>query len=102
MSTEPDDTDLTEEDIDHMMTRSTPVEICELPHMTVPEENECERRHLRGDTPGGYGGISIAGRWECGSCGASGDAWWTKEDGPTLMTEDGDIISIDDHECEEE
>ena len=29
----------------------------------------------------GYAGISLAGRWECGACGASGDGWWDEDDG---------------------
>ncbi|WP_329592167.1 hypothetical protein OG195_27390 [Streptomyces sp. NBC_01362] len=40
----------------------------------------------------GYDGISLAGRWECGACGASGDGWWDEEDGFTSDVE---------HECEE-
>ncbi|MEU2674802.1 hypothetical protein ABZ622_39430 [Streptomyces sp. NPDC007164] len=40
----------------------------------------------------GYAGISLAGRWECGACGASGDGWWDEDQGLTLDAE---------HECEE-
>lgn len=40
----------------------------------------------------GYTGISLAGRWECGACGASGDGWWDEENGLVLDAE---------HECEE-
>ncbi|MFJ3699545.1 hypothetical protein ACIPW9_36385 [Streptomyces sp. NPDC090052] len=40
----------------------------------------------------GYDGISLAGRWECGACGASGDGWWDEDQGLTLDAE---------HECEE-
>lgn len=29
----------------------------------------------------GFEGISLAGRWECGKCGASGDGWWNEDDG---------------------
>lgn len=43
----------------------------------------------------GHGGISLAGRWECGTCGATGDGWWNEEDGAVLE-------GADDHECEEE
>ena len=32
----------------------------------------------------GYAGISLAGRWECGTCGASGEGWWDEENGLTL------------------
>ncbi|MEU6925537.1 hypothetical protein [Streptomyces sp. NPDC046631] len=39
----------------------------------------------------GYDGISLAGRWECGTCGASGDGWWDEDQGLTLDAE---------HECE--
>lgn len=42
----------------------------------------------------GYAGISIAGRWECGSCGASGDGWWNEDDGVTL--------DVGEHVCPEE
>ncbi|MBT2379011.1 hypothetical protein J7E90_17055 [Streptomyces sp. ISL-111] len=40
----------------------------------------------------GYTGISLAGRWECGACGAAGDGWWNEEDG---------FVMDEDHECEE-
>lgn len=40
----------------------------------------------------GYDGISLAGRWECGACGAAGDGWWDEDDGLILDVE---------HECEE-
>ncbi|MGW1433104.1 hypothetical protein ACWD6K_31350 [Streptomyces sp. NPDC002431] len=40
----------------------------------------------------GYDGISLAGRWECGACGASGDGWWDENNGLVLDAE---------HECEE-
>ncbi|WP_228994375.1 hypothetical protein [Streptomyces sp. DH8] len=43
-------------------------------------------------TDHGYTGISLAGRWECGTCGASGDGWWDEDDG----------LRLDElHECEE-
>ncbi|MEU2315142.1 hypothetical protein [Streptomyces albidoflavus] len=40
----------------------------------------------------GFTGISLAGRWECGNCGASGDGWYDDEDGLRLD---------EDHECPE-
>ena len=46
----------------------------------------------------GYEGISLAGRWECGTCGASGDGWWDPEDGLTI--EDGEHDE-GYHTCEE-
>lgn len=46
----------------------------------------------------GYSGISLAGRWECGACGASGDGWWDEEDGLTLHDE---AVPIDEHTCME-
>lgn len=46
----------------------------------------------------GFAGISIAGRWECGSCGASGDGFWDEDDGLRLF--DG-AVQIDEHVCEE-
>ena len=39
----------------------------------------------------GYTWVSLAGRWECGACGASGDGWWDEENGFTMDS---------DHECE--
>lgn len=48
----------------------------------------------------GYTGISLAGRWECGSCGASGDGWWDAEDGLTLRSEDDEQFALEDHVCE--
>lgn len=35
----------------------------------------------------GHTGISLAGRWECGDCGASGEGWWDEDDGLTLDEE---------------
>lgn len=49
-------------------------------------------------TGGVHYGISVAGRWECGSCGASGDGWWDDVDGVTLH--DADDNEIDEHICE--
>lgn len=43
---EPDDTDLSEENIDQMMASGTPVEICELPHQTIEEEEACEQQRI--------------------------------------------------------
>ena len=40
----------------------------------------------------GYDGISLAGRWESGACGASGDGCWDEESGFQPDAE---------HECEE-
>lgn len=47
----------------------------------------------------GYGGISLAGRWECGSCGASGDGWWNEDDGFLLEDEDGQRFAMEEHVC---
>lgn len=41
----------------------------------------------------GYAGISLAGRWECGECGASGDGWWDEEEGLTL--------DVEEHTCDD-
>jgi len=49
-------------------------------------------------TGGGHAGISLAGRWECGGCGASGDGWWNEEDG--LVIVDGDDRPVI-HECDD-
>lgn len=49
----------------------------------------------------GYSGISLAGRWECGRCGASGNGWWDEEDGLTLHDENGnELYTTEDHVCE--
>lgn len=48
---------------------------------------------------GGYTGISISGQWECGACGASGDAWYDPEDGMTLHDENDEPFATDEHEC---
>ena len=42
---------------------------------------------------GGYDGISLHGRWECGNCGASGEGWWDEDAGLTM--------DAGEHECEE-
>ncbi|MEU4051310.1 hypothetical protein AB0F09_19185 [Streptomyces olivaceus] len=49
---------------------------------------------------GGHTGISLAGRWECGGCGASGDGWYDDEDGLLLQDQDGVPFAADDHDCE--
>ncbi|WP_180989816.1 hypothetical protein [Streptomyces cahuitamycinicus] len=53
-------------------------------------------------TSGGFTGISLAGRWECGSCGATGDGWYDEDDGLVLHDEDGQPITPDDHVCGEQ
>ncbi|GAA4706514.1 hypothetical protein [Streptomyces youssoufiensis] len=47
---------------------------------------------------GGFGGISLAGTWECGRCGANGPGWYDEEDGPVYHDADGQPA---DHDCEE-
>lgn len=44
---------------------------------------------------GGWTGISLAGRWECGNCGASGDGWYNEKDGLVLDEEE-------EHECRDD
>ncbi|MFE7077894.1 hypothetical protein ACFU96_48255 [Streptomyces sp. NPDC057620] len=39
---------------------------------------------------GGFTGISLAGTWECGACGANGDGWYDADDG---------LVLHDDHVC---
>ncbi|MFJ4434584.1 hypothetical protein [Streptomyces sp. NPDC088923] len=46
----------------------------------------------------GYDGISLAGRWECGACGAAGDGWWDEDDGLVLQDDEGQTVQ---HECAE-
>ncbi|MFF5609296.1 hypothetical protein ACFY65_23395 [Streptomyces cellulosae] len=48
----------------------------------------------------GFTGISLAGTWECGSCGATGDGWYDDEDGLVLHDGDGLPFAPDDHDCE--
>lgn len=49
---------------------------------------------------GGYSGISLAGTWECGACGDSGDGWYDTEDGNLVLhDENGQPFNPDDHEC---
>lgn len=50
---------------------------------------------------GGYTGISLAGRWECGDCAASGDGWWDGADGLTIHDADGRPFRLEDHICED-
>lgn len=49
-------------------------------------------------------GISLAGRWECGGCGAGGDGWYDVEDGELVLhdAETGQPFEPDDHVCGEE
>jgi hypothetical protein len=51
---------------------------------------------------GGFTGISLAGRWECGGCGASGDGWYDEEDGLVLHDEDGEPTTPGSHQCGED
>lgn len=48
---------------------------------------------------GGFTGISLAGNWECGSCGATGDGWYDEDDGLTLHDEHGQPFAPDEHVC---
>ncbi|PWG13924.1 hypothetical protein DF268_08645 [Streptomyces sp. V2] len=48
---------------------------------------------------GGSTGISLAGRWECGACGASGDGWYDEDDGLVLHDEHGQPFDAEDHDC---
>lgn len=50
---------------------------------------------------GGFTGISLAGHWECGSCGAGGDGWYDEHDGLVLHDENGHPLAPDDHDCED-
>ncbi|MET8978531.1 hypothetical protein ABZX85_23225 [Streptomyces sp. NPDC004539] len=52
-------------------------------------------------TGGGFTGISLAGRWECGACGASGDGWYDEDDGLVLHDEHGQPFDSEDHDCGE-
>lgn len=47
----------------------------------------------------GCTGICLAGRWECGNCGAAGDGWYDELDGLTLHDEDGQPFAAEDHVC---
>lgn len=49
---------------------------------------------------GGSTGISLAGQWECGSCGATGDGWYDPTDDELVLhDEDGQPFALDEHEC---
>ena len=50
---------------------------------------------------GGYSGISLAGRWECGSCGASGNGWWDEEDGLSLQDENLQLFELEEDVCDD-
>ena len=52
-------------------------------------------------TGGGFTGISLCGRWECGSCGATGDGWYDEDDGLVLHDESGQPMDPADHVCGE-
>lgn len=49
----------------------------------------------------GFTGISLAGRWECGSCGATGDGWYDETDGLVLHDANGQPFATADHDCGE-
>ena len=46
----------------------------------------------------GFAGISLAGQWECGGCGATGDGWYDEDDGLVLHDDNG---QPDEHDCGE-
>ncbi|MFF7527327.1 hypothetical protein [Streptomyces pseudovenezuelae] len=49
----------------------------------------------------GFTGISLAGRWECGNCGATGDGWYdVADDELVLHDENGQGFEPDEHDCE--
>lgn len=48
---------------------------------------------------GGFTGISLAGSWECGRCGATGDGWYDEDDGLVLHDENGQPFTTDEHDC---
>lgn len=48
----------------------------------------------------GFTGISLAGRWGCGGCGATGDGWYDEEAGPVYHDADGQPFATEDHDCE--
>lgn len=50
----------------------------------------------------GFAGISLAGTWECGACGATGDGWYDESDGLVLHDENGQPIHPDDHVCQDD
>lgn len=51
---------------------------------------------------GGFTGISLAGNWECGVCGATGDGWYDEDDGLVLHDENGQPFATGDHACGED
>jgi hypothetical protein len=56
----------------------------------------------RQSNSGGFTGISLAGRWECGNCGATGDGWYDEDGGLVLHDEKGQPFTPDDHACGED
>lgn len=49
---------------------------------------------------GGFAGISLAGRWECGACGATGDGWYDTEDGELVLHDENEQpFAPEDHDC---
>ena len=49
---------------------------------------------------GGFTGISLAGQWECGSCGATGDGWYDADDDELVLhDENGQPFNPADHVC---
>ncbi|MET8585781.1 hypothetical protein ABZX39_33660 [Streptomyces collinus] len=53
-------------------------------------------------TSGGFTGISLAGRWECGACGATGDGWYDEDNGLVLHDDNGRPLEPADHTCDED
>lgn len=47
----------------------------------------------------GFTGISLAGRWECGNCGASGEGWYDPDDGLVLHDETDQPFDPGHHVC---
>lgn len=50
---------------------------------------------------GGFAGISLAGTWECGDCGATGDGWYDEDNGLVVHDENEQPFAPNDHVCEE-
>jgi hypothetical protein len=51
---------------------------------------------------GGSAGIGLAGTWECGNCGATGDGWYDVEGGELVLHDENDQpFAPDDHDCGE-
>lgn len=42
-----DDSDLSEADINRMMSDGTPVDVCEQPHQTIEEEEACDDQRVK-------------------------------------------------------